>query len=206
MRRLATALCCAALVACDGDIRLTSGDGGAPQDAAEAGAAVAPAPVGCTTPGGACTYGHCDTISKTCVECVADDQCSGDRPRCDLAIGRCVACGLDADCKSGEKCERSTRRCARDCNADAACPSDTPVCDLARGICVACTPTSAACATDRFCDVGGRCAECASDTHCTGEKRRCDPLAGACVACLVSSDCPASAPHCDPAKLECREH
>jgi hypothetical protein len=103
----------------------------------------------------------CDTVSMTCVDCVADTDCldgtsaciantcraimtchsSRECPGlvCDTALGRCVDCVADLDCPSGQRCETSA--CVTPpmtCTSDRQCSGNNQVCDLVRSICVDC--------------------------------------------------------------------
>lgn len=53
-----------------------------------------------------------------CVECSAAraGACAGERPFCDDANNRCVACNTDADCGKGRRCNATDRRCETDPN------------------------------------------------------------------------------------------
>ena len=61
------------------------------------------------------TDGHCEDVGERCsavlgecaIPCTATTDCTPDDPICDLAIGFCVECERDNDCRSGELCRRS---------------------------------------------------------------------------------------------------
>ena len=70
---------------------------------------------------------HCN--SGTCVACTTDAHCTAPGfPRCDLALHRCVECGVTADCGTGRVCH--TGHCATPCTAGVTtCPTSAPICD-----------------------------------------------------------------------------
>lgn len=150
---------------------------------------------------------HCDGATGACFECTSDAHCTREGSnRCDVALRRCVECGVQADCPSGMTCEPSTRKCVVGCSATTSCPSDAPTCDVVRGVCVACTvATSCTDASRPNCEnASGRCVECTMDAHC-GEEPRCDTVAGRCVECLSAADCSPDEPICDPDGWQCRQ-
>jgi len=147
---------------------------------------------------------HCDVGSGECVACVNDSQCAqaGSR-RCDLALNRCVQCGLGSDCDPGQTCEPITHRCVVLCTDAGRCPPDAPICS--QGLCAACT-SNADCNQvpgGRVCDQSiGRCVECTSDYQCPQVEPNCDRTTGECVQCLDANDCPPGS-FCDPASSRC---
>ena len=50
----------------------------------------------------------CRQESHTCVECVNDDNCSGNinKKLCDTSVGRCTECGCDNDCVGDRVCRQ----------------------------------------------------------------------------------------------------
>lgn len=169
------------------------------QDAAEAGTARCASDGDCHL-----SSLHCDPSSGQCVACVADVQCTAaSRPRCDVALHRCVECGVAQDCGAGRLCEPTTRRCLQTCLSAADCPDDE-TCDLADGICAECAVDGDCTASGRpHCDPSlSRCVDCVDDEQCADPTRHCDRTVGHCVGCLSSNDCP-SAQLCDPASSTC---
>ncbi len=70
--------------------------------------------VDCTKPEdcvGARTGPWCAVAVGQCVQCLASDQCSPDKPLCNTATARCVECLSDHDCSSGEACEPQSHSC-----------------------------------------------------------------------------------------------
>jgi hypothetical protein len=122
----------------------------------------------------------------TCVECVADTQCQGSQPVCDLGKDACV------QCTSGE---------------DAACVGATPVCVLGPETCAPCdgdlgdgTPAACAKSAEPYCFLTGategQCGKCTADADCAGHKGGplCDTATGACaMGCTTDAQCGASA-------------
>jgi len=137
---------------------------------------------------------HCN--SGACVACTMDAHCAAPGfPRCDLALHRCVECGVAADCGTGRVCH--TGHCAAPCTAGTTvCPASAPICD--DGTCAQCddgkgcagSPAGPIC----FEHV---CGACANDTACGGATPRCDPVTHDCVECQQNPDCPAARPLCD---------
>jgi hypothetical protein len=134
---------------------------------------------------------HCN--SGSCVACTMDAHCTAPGfPRCDLALHRCVQCGVSADCGSTGVCQSG--RCMTLCTAG--CPASAPTCDD-----MMCTQ----CDDGRGC--GGSpagpicldhlCGQCKDDTVCGGATPRCDPVTHDCVQCQQNTDCPAARPLCD---------
>lgn len=140
---------------------------------------------------------HCS--DGRCVACLSDAHCANpSRPRCDLALLRCVECGLSADCPLGGACRKG--HCALACGAG--CPPSSPTCE--DGACVQCDD-GAGCAGA----VGGGvcidnlCSGCARDADCAKPTGRCDPVRHQCVECQQHLDCPSSRPLCDPDSVAC---
>lgn len=72
---------------------------------------------GSSVPGTSCTGDAdcpstmvCNTQMKICVECKDDSSCSGDKSKCKVSTGKCVACVSDNNCFVGETCN-SDRCC-----------------------------------------------------------------------------------------------
>eukprot|EP00288_Rhodomonas_lens_P018483 CAMPEP_0177702198 /NCGR_PEP_ID=MMETSP0484_2-20121128/7011_1 /TAXON_ID=354590 /ORGANISM="Rhodomonas lens, Strain RHODO" /LENGTH=734 /DNA_ID=CAMNT_0019213471 /DNA_START=83 /DNA_END=2283 /DNA_ORIENTATION=+ len=133
-----------------------------------------------TCVGGVCVDGtapcagqQCDETADTCVECLADTDCSGATPVCD-GNGVCVACLANADCDNNVFCDG-----VETCNtATNTCQSGSaPTCD-----------------DGKWCN-GAETCDAASDTcvagaaQCQGVGKMCDESGDACVECLANSDC-----------------
>jgi hypothetical protein len=139
---------------------------------------------------------HCD--SNHCVACTSDAHCASPTPRCDMALHRCVECGVTADCTGGAVC--FTGHCEVPCSAT--CPAATPICD--EEACVQCDEGKG-CETSPmgpYC-VRHVCSRCMTDANCSGATPRCDPVTHQCVACQQNVDCPPATPLCDPTAGRC---
>ncbi len=61
------------------------------------------------------TDGHCEQVGERCSvilgecerPCASADDCVSDDPICDTAIGFCVECRADDDCRAGQACRNS---------------------------------------------------------------------------------------------------
>jgi hypothetical protein len=139
---------------------------------------------------------HCS--AGRCVACTSDAHCASPTPRCDLAIHRCIECGVTSDCAGDAVCK--TGHCEVQCPA--ACPAATPICD--DEACVECDQASDCAASPKgpLC-VRHVCSACLADADCGGASPRCDPVTQQCVACQQNDDCPAATPLCDPVRGRC---
>jgi hypothetical protein len=133
---------------------------------------------------------HCN--GGQCVACATDAHCTAPGlPRCDVALHRCVECGIAADCGSGRVCYQ--RRCATPCAAG--CPASAPICD---DVCQVCDD-NAGChgsPSGPLC-LEHVCGACRDDTACAGPTPHCDVVRHTCVECQKNADCPAARPLCD---------
>lgn len=137
---------------------------------------------------------HC--TGGQCVACTSDAHCTAPgRPRCDLALHRCIECGVTGDCTGGAVCK--TGHCAPPCSAG--CPAATPICD--DGVCVQCDEGKG-CAAGTLC-LAHACVTCGDDSDCGGATPRCEPVVHQCVQCQGNADCPSDTPLCDLALGRC---
>jgi hypothetical protein len=141
---------------------------------------------------------HC--LAGACVACFEDQHCTkAGYPRCDLALHRCVECGVTSDCAANQACQ--SERCVTLCAGG--CPPTAPRCD--DSVCGECdTDDGVLCtsATASRC-YQHSCVGCLDDDDCGGATPRCDVVTKACVQCETDADCPASAPICDPGAGTC---
>jgi hypothetical protein len=135
---------------------------------------------------------HC--LAGACVACYEDQHCTqAGFPRCDLAVHRCVACGVASDCAANQTCK--SERCVTLCAGG--CPASAPRCDdSVCGDCdtddgVKCTSVTASHCYEHSC------VACLADGDCGGATPRCDVVTNACVQCQTDGDCTAGAPFCD---------
>jgi Cys-rich repeat protein len=175
-------------------------------DAPDAAPDAAPSSAGCSSDGDCRLAGlHCDPLSRQCVACVSNDQCTQPGHRvCDSALHLCVECGVNGDCPGGV-CEPTRNRCVPSCVDGGLCPYNF-LCNQRTGMCVGCT-NDADCATARspglVCDaVVGQCVECRTDAQCSPARPLCSQTAGRCVECLSNQSCTAGEA-CDPAAHVC---
>lgn len=147
---------------------------------------------------------RCDQPSGSCVECTRDEHCAGTtKPRCDLALHRCVECGSPIDCLPGQVCEAATRRCVRACGDGSTCLLDAPICDVTRGLCVRCFGDTQCLGSDGECLVAaGKCVQCLESSQCGAPTARCDPVDRRCVECAGPADC-SNGRVCDPRTGAC---
>jgi hypothetical protein len=81
---------------------------------------------------------RCDA-SGACVECLTNDDCTGERNLCNTTSHRCVECLVDGHCHSlVETCSLVLGSCAVKCQTVNQCPGTDPYCDGAIGYCVEC--------------------------------------------------------------------
>jgi hypothetical protein len=117
--------------------------------------------------------------------CVRNDQCSPEKPVCNVGTGRCQGCTADQDCGIPQ-----------------------PRCDAPSGQCVECLANGDCAGRERnLCDTSGhRCVECLIDAHCHSVDERCSAVLGTCAApCMAVADCPLTDPYCDVAIGFCVE-
>jgi hypothetical protein len=140
---------------------------------------------------------HCN--GGQCVACTTDAHCTAPGfPRCDLALHRCVECGVATDCGSTGVCRAG--RCATPCTAG--CPASSPICDDA--VCSQCDDGRgcAGSAAGPIC-FEHVCGACSTDANCGGATPRCDPVTRDCVQCGTNADCTSARPLCDVAVGTC---
>ncbi|MCZ7677821.1 MAG: hypothetical protein M5U28_03190 [Sandaracinaceae bacterium] len=163
-----------------------------------------------------CSTGVCDGAPvPSCVECVDDAQCGGDRPRCDRGAHVCVECAEHAECDDSDQCTRDF--CAAGACAHTSVPAGTP---CSAGLCDgAPEPACVECLEDGDCDdrvectlercVDGLCARSSSPRGTACDDGMCDgEEIPHCVRCTDDADCGELAPFCtvDGRCVECREH
>jgi hypothetical protein len=135
---------------------------------------------------------HC--LGGACVACASDVHCTtAGLPRCDLALHRCVECGVSSDCPNNQSCRGG--RCITACGIGIACPATAPRCD--DGFCGQCDDGVGCPGPASHC-VGHLCVGCLRDADCGGATPRCDAVRRACVQCQANADCPTATPICDP--------
>ena len=171
-------------------------------------------------------YAFCDQESKTCSNCVSNENCAmfNDTPICYTGPGqnRCVQCTQDSSCDDGAKCNLETFTCGCASNDD--CPLGSPVCS--GGVCRQCdlmNPCQSplmpicdkgacrSCIEDSDCEGSNvcseySCVECASGSSdtCPTTRPICDTTTKSCRQCLQDNQCPDTAPYCIPGYQVCK--
>lgn len=206
-----TLLAALALPACDGDLRFDPNptSDASIADATSGNDASTPETTTDTSPGGCtadseCPFStlHCDPTSRTCVACWNDSHCgSGDLRRCDVALHRCVECGVSSDCEYNEVCDPATKRCRSKCTDASTCPSTMPVCDTTLSYCTCTTSETCESSSRRRCSPTTRtCVECLTDIDCLlDDEKHC--FEGYCVHCTTDAQC--SPKRCEPVTHQC---
>ena len=96
--------------------------------------------------------------------------CSGSTPKCDSVSKTCVACLADPDCADsgpGAKCNTTTHTCKPACTTDSDCTSgNLKKCDTTQHVCVECLATNDTCPSGQYCAQGACTAGCKIDTDC----------------------------------------
>ena len=127
----------------------------------------------------ACTmHSHCSHISNAkkchsglskCVQCLADSDCTGSVPKCDLATYTCKSCLSDSECALATAAQCTAGTCSG-CTSDAACAHTV---------------------TNLICQAGN-CVQCLSNSDCNFNptSTKCNTASNTCVTCLTSNDCP----------------
>jgi hypothetical protein len=160
-------------------------------------------------PGTPCTGGVCngDPSSPACVECLEDEHCPFDRPRCDRARNRFVECLDDGECDDGNEC--TNERCEEGVCRGQVAPAGTPCTD---GVCngVEEAPQCVECLTDEMCDDGSECTDDVCENNVCAHRAfpagtpcsigLCDgnDAEPRCRECLSDAECGEFAPYCSP--------
>jgi hypothetical protein len=163
---------------------------------------------------------YCDTVTATCIECLADPNCAGPKkfcgprgacvecvadpncakakPYCDIDRWTCAECLSDAHCDATKVCDPSEHRCVPSCSDSSTCEPMKPYCDAARRLCVEClTDANCADAKKPACGPLGACTECTNNAQCPADRPLCEFATNKCIGCTSDLDCPAGR-HCDP--------
>lgn len=81
--------------------------------------------------------------------------CVGTAPKCDAVSKTCVACIADDDCMDagvGAKCNTSTHTCKAQCTTDSDCTgANAKKCDTTQHVCVECLTTNDTCPAGSYC-------------------------------------------------------
>lgn len=54
---------------------------------------------------------QCNPNDGSCVECLVDDHCAGEKTNCHPTELRCVECLNDGDCEDGDVCDLGSFKC-----------------------------------------------------------------------------------------------
>ena len=111
--------------------------------------------------------------------CASSDDCTGELPACDTALGYCVGCVTDDDCGDNAVCEDAA--CTFFCETDLACAADE-FCDVPTGVCLDRECASAADCSGGFTCDDYRCVPI-DDIICTPDAARCSDDGGAVFTC-----------------------
>jgi uncharacterized repeat protein (TIGR01451 family) len=148
-------------------------------------------------------------------ECDSDDECSGDKPHCDLTLHACTGCTSDADCTDPAQPACQPSGACGECSQSnqVLCKDDTPACNTGVGICVLCTlgpngdaskcsgePDGPLCVAGQANTV--HCG-CLTDSDCGGPNsgKVCDAIPQTCV-----DGCRGEGGNGCPVELECSSH
>lgn len=112
------------------------------------------------------TNGVCDPATKTCVECLGDNDCTNQV--CDPVAKRCVDCRTTADCSADQACIGGTCVTKTPCQSDNTCTPLGKLCDKQLGYCVDCVHDTD-CPDGKYCASGA----CQPDV--------CTPGQGSCI-------------------------
>lgn len=116
---------------------------------------------------GACTGG----ADSTCVQCVADNNCSGGTPYCEVGAHECRACLTNTHCNDQNNCTSDACR-AGTCAFDTMAPGMS----CQGGVCNGVSPAP-------------MCVQCINDGQCSGNTPRCDTSTNTCGQCNADSQC-----------------
>jgi hypothetical protein len=135
--------------------------------------------------------------------CVTAADCPVERSRCDTVSGSCVECLARSECQSGQACSPAGS-CISSCDGAPPCPATEPYCAPDSGLCRGCErDTECTGATPRCEIANGRCVECLTIDDCGGEYPLCDTARGRCVECLTAAHCDEANELCSEALGEC---
>ena len=161
----------------------------------------------CTDAGAVCVSGQCNTTSSTCAQvdgnsCGAVNQCVSNTCTSSRCVPAVNGCYLDANCSSGNFCDRSTYTCTAKLAAGAMIPNDglhTGVCANAAAVCLSaqCNTVTTTCAESNgsLCDADNKCVT----NKCTSD--RCVPASN---GCYIDANC-GSTQYCDRSVLTCTD-
>ncbi len=145
-----------------------------------------------------CAGGRCNSNNE-CVQCLGDDDCGEDTPRCETNTGVCVECTGSGDCVT-KYCD--TNYTCQSCQSNENC-SDDYKCKTDNGACVVCLDDTHCSGNTPVCDTEiNDCKGCENDTQCGVNKCKVDT--GACVPCVNDSHCSGTTPVCDTSTNICK--
>ncbi|MBK8173629.1 MAG: hypothetical protein IPK60_25280 [Sandaracinaceae bacterium] len=127
-----------------------------------------PRDLGATCSLGACTGG----ADSTCVQCVADNNCGGSTPYCEVNSHTCRACLNAGHCTDQNNCTGDT------CSSEGSCVFTA-------------LPTAQSCEGGVCNGVAAApmCVQCVSDAQCSGNTPRCDTSTNRCAQCITDAQC-----------------
>ncbi|QQR91075.1 MAG: hypothetical protein IPJ88_04910 [Myxococcales bacterium] len=143
-----------------------------------------------------------DNPPAGCFTCYTNDDCSGDKPVCDIPNNTCVECLESAQCMGDDKyCDTASSTCVQCIDSTHCTTPEAPVCDTT-------TFTCTGCAENADCDgITGKpfcknetCVECTVENEDVCDGNSCNPNTfactttklndvGTCEPCVTDTEC-----------------
>ncbi|QQR91067.1 MAG: hypothetical protein IPJ88_04870 [Myxococcales bacterium] len=145
-----------------------------------------------------------DNPPAGCFTCYTNDDCSGDKPVCDIPNNTCVECLESTQCTGDNKyCDTTSSTCVACLDSTQCTTPEAPVCDTTTFTCTGCTentdceafPNNTICHNDK-------CVECTTEQEddicgiyiCVPSTNTCSDTieqgsAGICQSCVSDTQC-----------------